>query len=77
MWFKKFFGISASRQSRHSLRGASTVSLSVETLEQRETPSGGLTVARVYAAPTHSASMVASTFVAPVSPTVDYASLRM
>jgi hypothetical protein len=72
MWFKNFFGTSASRYSR---RGASSVSLSLETLEQRETPSGGLTVQRVYAAPTHTASMVASTQVTPPIQ-IDYAALR-
>jgi hypothetical protein len=74
MWFKNFFGTSASRYSR---RGASSVSLSLETLEQRETPSGGLTLARPYLTATHTASMAETTFVSPASQiTVDYAALR-
>ena len=77
MWFKNFFGGSTSNQSRKSLRGASTVSLSLETLEQRETPSGGLTLARPYLTATHTASMAETTFVSPASQiTVDYAALR-
>jgi hypothetical protein len=73
MWFKNFFGISTTRQS---LRGASTITLSVETLEQRETPSGGLTFKRELAVPTFTASTVATFQVAPVSQTVDYGALR-
>jgi hypothetical protein len=75
MWFKNFLGNSASRQSSHSLRGASSVSLSLETLEQRETPSGGLVLARVHVLPTPDASMVGVTQIAPTIQ-VDYASLQ-
>jgi hypothetical protein len=76
MWFKKLIGISASSQARHSLRGASTSTLSLETLEQRETPSGGLVPMQMYRTVTPAASMVASFQVAPVNQTVDYGALR-
>jgi hypothetical protein len=77
MWFKKLCGISASRQTRNTLRGRSSVSLSLETLEQRETPSGGLTMKRVYAEPTHAATLAETMYIAPTSPiTVDYSALR-
>jgi hypothetical protein len=75
MWFKNFFGGSTSNQSRKSLRGASTVSLSLETLEQRETPSGGLVLARIHALPTPDASTVGVNHIAPTIQ-VDYASLQ-
>jgi hypothetical protein len=74
MWFKNFFGGSTSRQSRKSLRSASTISLSLETLEQRETPSGGLTT-RVHVITIPDASMVGVTQVAPPIQ-VDYAALQ-
>jgi hypothetical protein len=77
MWFKNFFGNSASRQSRQARRGASTVSLSLETLEQRETPSGGLTLQRVHAEPTHTATLDETAFVSQASQImVDYAAMR-
>ena len=77
MWFKNFFGNSASRQSRQARRGASTVSLSLETLEQRETPSGGLTLARPYVTATHTATLAETTYVSPASQImVDYAAMR-
>jgi hypothetical protein len=76
MWFKKLCGISASRQTRNTLRGRSSVSLSLETLEQRETPSGGLIMKRVYAEPTH-ATLADTMYVAPTSPiTIDYSAIR-
>jgi hypothetical protein len=75
MWFKNFFGGSTSRQSRKSLRRASTVSLSLESLEQRETPSGGLTM-RLNPDATPAASMVGITHVAPPTQVIYYASAQ-
>jgi hypothetical protein len=77
MWFKNFFGNSAYRQTRNARRGASSVSLRLETLEQRETPSGGLTVQRVHVEPTHTATLAETAYVSPASQlSVDYSAMR-